>query len=910
MSSTPSLSSLGRLPFPLDDWQQSALDAVLLQQDVLVAAHTGSGKSVCLDVAAGLALQRGLRVLYTSPLKALSNQKFGALRASFGSRDIGLITGDGAVQPEAQCLVLTTEILRKMLYESKWKAEDLLCVIFDEAHYLRDPERGVVWEECIMMLPEQVSLVFLSATISNAQEFADWVSGLRPSKPPCKVVVTNTRPVPLKHYVFPSGGKAIFAIVDDQGNFKESNFQKAFLIAQETKGNDVKDCRFLVNWLIGAKFSPVIVFAFRRKDCELFMNQLNEMDFTTEEEKILIRKLWDSAMNTLAEDERKIDEIAGLLNYLERGIAVHHSGLLPIVKEIIELLFQETLIKALFATETFAMGVNMPAKTVVFASATKFDGSKVRSISSGEYIQMSGRAGRRGIDDKGLAIMMVSDRTSMLDIKNIVCGESFPLESAFRISYNMILNCLRPGSKFTAKEFIEKSFLSFQTENQKKYKLNGPTTEEKITKLSSQIEGYVASLSLEEESKVQQYLELEEMLSVTQCSYQQIFAKPKHILPFLVPGRVIKMYQIHKELGYGVVLGLRKRYVSEVFLIDVLVASRSISGANEDGLESVMIIPIELEMVESICSVRMYLPSEMISLDSKVAVWKAFQTLLLRFNGTLPLLDYKTDLEVCDDAMDSICEKLDSLRKRFKECEFSSLSEEDRFRKLTVYQSKKKALNDLQELRKSLKTDGTNGLLLQYKQMMRLLRRLGFIDENDNLTDKGSFASCIEGVDAIVFTELLFSDVMKNLSPNEISALMSCFFAEGKIPDDSVLTVDSKALEKALICLKERAKVVGDTMLECNMSVDVEKFVSGFQTGLASIVKSWMDGSSFPEICSQSSGKIFEGALVRLLRRTHEGLISCSVAFAAMGDPELEEKFITAASGIKRGIPFAGSLYT
>lgn len=440
-------------PFVLDPFQATAISYIQKNESVLVAAHTSAGKTVVAEYAIAQSLQQGQRVIYTSPIKALSNQKYRDLSEEF--TDVGLMTGDITINPTATCLVMTTEILRSMLYRGSEVMREVAWVIYDEVHYMRDKERGVVWEESIILLPHKVRFVFLSATIPNAREFVNWIAKIHHQA--CHVVYTNYRPTPLQHYVFAAGGEGLHLVVDEKGKFREGNFQKAMAALQGGRdmeeaianavsgsgngagggqkkrkrsvggGNGGKggntDLHRIVKLIMERNLNPVIVFSFSKKDCEKYALELNREDYTDDVEKDLIAQVYNNAIESLGEDDRKLPQVEALLPLLKKGIGIHHGGLLPILKEIVEILFSEGLIKALFATETFAIGINMPAKTVVFTNTRKWDGKDFRWVTSGEYIQMSGRAGRRGKDDRGIVIQMMDEKMEPSVCKGILYGE-------------------------------------------------------------------------------------------------------------------------------------------------------------------------------------------------------------------------------------------------------------------------------------------------------------------------------------------------------------------------------------------------------------------------------------------------------------------------------------------------------
>jgi ATP-dependent RNA helicase DOB1 len=338
---------------------------------------------------------------------------------------------------------------------------------------MRDRERGVVWEETMILCSPNIRYVFLSATIPNAKDFAEWICRIK--KQPCHVVYTDFRPVPLQHYIFPSGGEGIYLIVDEKGKFREDTFKKALATMssgvesfikdqKKTKKNtDGSDLNQILLLIIQKKLNPVIIFSFSKREVEGYAMSMGKLDLTTEEEKIKIESMYISAMSSLSTEDRELPQIQQMIPILKRGIGVHHGGLLPIVKEIIEILFSLGLLKILFSTETFSMGVNMPARTVVFTSVRKFDGENFRWLAGGEYIQMSGRAGRRGLDDKGITILMVDEKMEPEIAKGMLKGKSDALNSSFHLNYNMLISALRIEDS-DPEYIIRRSFHQFQSD--------------------------------------------------------------------------------------------------------------------------------------------------------------------------------------------------------------------------------------------------------------------------------------------------------------------------------------------------------------------------------------------------------------------------------------------------------------
>ena len=343
--------------------------------------------------------------------------------------------------------------------------------------------RGVVWEETIILLPDKVRYVFLSATIPNAMQFAEWIT--KTHGQPCHVVYTDFRPTPLQHYFFPQGADGIHLVVDEKGVFREENFNKAMTTIADKQGDDPADAMAkrkgrgkdkktnkggtkgpsdiykIVKMIMLKNYNPVIVFSFSKNQCEAYALQMSNLTFNDESEKAMVEKVFNSALEMLSDEDRLLPQIHNILPLLKRGIGIHHSGLLPILKETIEILFQEGLIKVLFATETFSIGLNMPAKTVVFTSVRKFDGTSQRWVTPSEFVQMSGRAGRRGLDDRGIVIMMIDEKMEPGIAKDIVRGEQDKLDSAFYLGYNMILNLMRVEG-ISPEFMLERCFFQFQ----------------------------------------------------------------------------------------------------------------------------------------------------------------------------------------------------------------------------------------------------------------------------------------------------------------------------------------------------------------------------------------------------------------------------------------------------------------
>lgn len=469
-----------RRPYPLDPFQLAAAEALDAGRSVLVAAPTGAGKTTIAEFAIWLARARAQgRVFYTAPIKALSNQKFRELISEYGESEVGLLTGDTNIRGSAPIIVMTTEVLRNMIYEGSRDLDDLAYVILDEVHYLADRWRGAVWEEVILHLPKHVRLVSLSATVSNAEEFGDWMHTVRGDT---DVIVSEHRPVPLYQHVLTSG-QLHPLFVDRHGELAERGRLNRDLVRMERtpaqhdrqggrgrgrpviRRNRIDHAR-LAQQLEEARLLPGIVFIFSRNGCDQAVQHClyGGVRLTSREERDEIRRMVKRELREFADEDLRVLGYSQWIAGLERGIAAHHAGLIPAFKSIVETLFQRRLIKLVFATETLALGINMPAKSVTIEQLDKYDGETRAPLTPGEYTQLTGRAGRRGIDTVGHAIIVWEHRQNLDLIAGLASKRSRPLRSSFRPTYNMAVNLLERMPIAQARETLELSFAQYQAD--------------------------------------------------------------------------------------------------------------------------------------------------------------------------------------------------------------------------------------------------------------------------------------------------------------------------------------------------------------------------------------------------------------------------------------------------------------
>ncbi|KAH9606013.1 hypothetical protein KSS87_021032 [Heliosperma pusillum] len=968
-------------PFTLDPFQAEAIKCLEHGESVMVSAHTSAGKTVVALYAIAMSLRNKQRVIYTSPIKALSNQKYREFKEEFS--DVGLMTGDVTIDPNASCLVMTTEIWRTMQYKGSEVTREVAWAIFDEVHYMRDRERGVVWEESIVMAPKNSRFVFLSATVPNAKEFADWVAKVH--QQPCHIVYTDYRPTPLQHYIFPSGGKGLYLVVDEKAKFREDSFQKALNALIPAADVDRKkkwqkgvvvgklgeesDIFKLVKMLIQRQYDPIILFSFSKRECEFLAMQMAKMDLSGDDEKVNIETIFWSAMDMLSDDDKKLPQVSNMLPLLKRGIGVHHSGLLPILKEVIEILFQEGLIKCLFATETFSIGLNMPAKTVVFTNVRKFDGDKFRWLSSGEYIQMSGRAGRRGIDERGICILMVDEKIEPSTAKNMLKGNADSLNSAFHLSYNMLLNQIRCEDGHP-ENLLRNSFYQFQSDR----------AIPSLERQTKQLEEEKNSIIIEEEDSLKNYYSLIEQYRTLKKDVRDITFSAKYCLPFLQPGRLVCIeltrtaedlpsFSLKDHVTWGVIINFQRvkssaqgegffvfgqqfsnyLFIStdENFLVDeeskkpedasytIDVLTRCMVSKEGGAKRTTKIIPLKNRgeplvvsvpisqarfsacrgpcdafhcmnlclAVYSLSSIRIIISKDLLPPEARENTLKKVSEVLSRFSKEgVPLLDPEEDMKVQSSSYRKAVRRIEALESLFDKHEVakSPLIEQ----KLQMLHKKQELAAKIKSIKKQMRSCTALAFKDELKARKRVLRRLGYISNDDVVELKGKVACEISSADELTLTELIFSGVFKDIKVEEMVALLSCLVWQEKLQEAQK---PREELELLFAQLQEAARRVAKVQLDCKVEIDVENFASSFRPDIMEAVYAWAKGSKFYEIMEIT--QVFEGSLIRAIRRLEEVLQQLIQAARSIGESELESKFEEAVNKIKRDIVFAASLY-
>lgn len=953
-------------PFELDTFQKEAVYHLEQGDSVFVAAHTSAGKTVVAEYAIAMSQRNMTKTIYTSPIKALSNQKFRDFRETFKDVGVGLITGDVQINPDANCLIMTTEILRSMLYRGADLIRDVEFVVFDEVHYVNDQDRGVVWEEVIIMLPQHVKFILLSATVPNTFEFANWIG--RTKQKNIYVISTPKRPVPLEINIWAKN--QLIPVINSNKEFLEANFKKhkeilagkpAVTSSKDGKkgakpgatrgggatqrggasrgrggqrgsrgagavgsnksqfyrrgGAGKKTWPDLINYLKAKELLPAVVFVFSKKRCEEYADWLEGINFCNGKERSSIHMFIENSVTRLKKDDRELPQILKIRSLLERGIAVHHGGLLPIVKELIEMLFAKGLIRVLFATETFAMGLNLPTRTVVFSEIQKHDGTGLRNLTPGEFTQMAGRAGRRGLDKTGTVIVMAySDPLQPASFKEVTLGTPTKLESQFRLTYNMILNLLRIEA-LKVEEMIKYSF----SENSKQTLL--PEQEKKIAQLEKDLVSIEKNHADESNRDIDEFLEAAvRYRETTSCMMEEI-AKTDAVFHVLKVGRLIGYRNEDDNLQLGFVFRSNMKESSVVVMCFTEPTALESGEPNHlpyiADLKKFTLQNFKKFKIMEYCMVKVPLTSvELVTAYtlriSFTDMMKKDEEALKRFNEEIRILQ-----KISQRLKESIAEKKGSLKVHQQVLErnniknkLSSLKATDSPDLANKFLPRYKAFMIRKEIdhTKHLMSDQNLNLLPDYEKRLGVLKEAGFIDQNHNVSLKGRVACEINSGYELVLTELILDNFLGDFEPEEIVALLSVFVYEGNTREDEPPIVTPR-LAKG----KERICEIYSQMLrvyenhQVPLTREEAEFLDKKRFALMNVVYEWARGLSFKEIMEISVEA--EGTVVRVITWLDEICREVKTASVIIGNSNLHLKMSQAQESIKRDIVFAASLY-
>eukprot|EP00762_Andalucia_godoyi_P000721 ANDGO_05224.mRNA.1 Putative ATP-dependent RNA helicase C550.03c len=915
-------------PFELDGFQKEAILHMERGESVFVAAHTSAGKTVVAEYAIALAKRHMTRAIYTSPIKTLSNQKYRDFKERFGS--VGILTGDVQINATASCLIMTTEILRSMLYRGSDIIKDVEWVIFDEVHYVNDAERGVVWEEVLIMLPPQVKLVLLSATVPNAVEFADWIG--RTKKVMVHVISTFRRPVPLEHYLYYQ--QETYKIVDEKKVFVQTGYRAAVQAYKSAHKDVGKAAAFnpgkpnrpgisksqwnrLIAKLQSNDQLPAVVFSFSKRKCEEYTDSLRGTDLTTVQEKKTIKNFFQQSISRLHGSDKNLPQLRKIQDLLLNGVGIHHAGLLPLAKEIVEILFSRGLCKVLFATETFAMGVNMPTRTAVFSHIRKHDGREFRYLLPGEYTQMSGRAGRRGLDRVGLVMIFCeSEIPEEHVLQKMMLGVPTQLVSQFRLSYNMILNLLR-GEGFGVEEMMRKSFSEFDSER------DAPVRRALLKQMRTAIKDYEVDIGrfLDEFPNLPEtYSMFKDAMALIEQLQNELLPS-RHAASIMQTGRIVIVQhpQTRMLAPAFVVRSLsdtsQNRFAFRVFMLKL----NKIVSPMECILHSSAFVPFDSSLLEGSVEFIDVMPSNIVFVaKSKVSVTdlpmgssanpaqvkKALDLLTESWKKMhrYEVYDLVNELRIRELDIVDRSQRLEILvRAILASPHVGCPSFVEAFEKFDLYARLDQQRQDLEV---SLLDDNL-AHMPDFANRVRVLQSLGFLTELKTVTLKGKVSCELNSCNCILVSELIFQNFLTPLAPEEIVCVLSAFLAQEKSGEEGELTDFMKSSKAMLISL---ALKLGELQQEKGLEIAPSDFVkSVLNFSMMQIAYEWARGMPFSEICTLT--EIQEGSIVRTILQLEQACREVRDAARVIGDLVLFDKMQQCSVKIKRDIVFAASLY-
>ena len=891
---TPQSEQFARLyDFALDEFQLTGCRALEEGRGVLVAAPTGSGKTVVGEFAIHCAVQSGTKCFYTTPIKALSNQKYAELVERYGRETVGLLTGDTSINGEAPVVVMTTEVLRNMLYASSTTLDNLSHVVMDEVHYLADRFRGAVWEEIIIHLPSEVIVAALSATVSNAEEFGAWLSTVRGDT---EVIVEEHRPVPLWQHVM--AGRHLYDL------FSDGHHVNPELIALErgvrsglpnhggsrrgSRGRHQRHRRAkLTPWrsdvveeLGNDGLLPCIYFLFSRAGCDDAVQQClrSTIRLTTADERQSIR-------STIAERTMGIsDEDLAALDYvdwaeaLERGIAAHHAGMLPAFKEVVEDLFQQGLIKVVFATETLALGINMPAKSVVLERLVKWNGEVHADLSAGEYTQLTGRAGRRGIDVEGHAVVLWSDDLDPEVLAGLASTRTYPLKSSFRASYNMAVNLVGTIGRQRSRDLLQTSFAQFQADQS----VVGLSAE--ATRLREAQVGYREAMSCHL-GDFTEYARMREELSradkrAGRRSQMARKTNAEDSLMALRPGDVIRIPR-GKRAGPAVVLAAADRPADP--RPQVLTAERQIRRI------STVEVPGSLEVLG-----RVKIPRHFSAKDSGMKRALAQRAVAVAESAhSSSAVNANPSRNPSPDSGVGSGDEVSDMRSRLRAHACHGCEErEAHARWAERYYRAERQIAEL---------DGriaarTHSIARQFDRVCETLIELGYLagtTDNLHVTDQGRMLGVLYSESDLLIAECLRASVWSGLEPHELASVVAAIVYEARRSEGDVgPAVPGGAVETALTGVHRVWARLSEIERAHRLNPEPEP-----DAGLVWAVYRWARGASLLTVLT--SNDVSAGDFVRWTRQVIDVLEQIS---QAASDSQVTAAAREAADALDRGV--------
>lgn len=829
-----------------DLFQQKAIQALNEGASVLVAAPTGSGKTFIAEHAISEALSRGNKSFYTAPIKALSNQKFRDFQELYGSDNVGLLTGDTSINSDAIILVMTTEVLRNMIYASSRSLENLSVVILDEVHFLQDQYRGPVWEEVIIHLPLEVTLVCLSATVSNAVEVSEWLTTVRGDT---RAIIETKRPVSLEHHHMAfdkaTGDTVMYpTLIDNQVNPRA---KKAFTDQakqasgssrhgnQQKKGRQASESRFgppnrneVVEQLANANMLPAIYFIFSRNQCDDAARGVRRsaLSFATKSETEQIRIIAQDRAQTLSSDEKNALDFEGFLSLISTGVAAHHAGMVPIFKEIVEEAFTLGLLKVVFATETLAVGLNMPARTVVIDKLTRFTGENHVPLKPSDFTQLTGRAGRRGIDDVGHAVTLWSPFVGFDEVCRFSLNKSFNLTSAFRPTYNMTVNLVNSHSEGEVRHLLNLSFAQYQANSG-------------VVTMQASIEKKREQQRVEEEKAKSQYGDIWSYRRLhglqRQKGVSKTLADSVQVWNTFRPGDII-------ALKTDELINARDTPYQKFMVLATSNRRRGIKITAADAVQSVRGI-----LYEDLIGEPIFIKH--VDLDADFSQWnpgalREVARLINECNWVFSQNDSGDSSQtVDDDALASVDVANDPLISIL----LKHADAADRIR------------NDIERLERHLKSE-TQSVGASFDRVLELLRKMGYID-SWKLTAKGSVLAGVFHESDILIAEAISQGIFDGLKPIDLAAAVSCVVYERRNSDQDDLPYPSKRCREVVERVEDLSMEIQD--IQTASGLPVHRFPD---PNFAQCAALWAAGKSLTSVLD-TVPEMSPGDFVRTIRQ-------------------------------------------
>ena len=907
-------------PFPLDEFQREAILTFLHGDSVMVAAPTGSGKTVVAEFGIWDAFRRTGRVIYTAPIKALSNQKFRDLRTIYGD-EVGLLTGDITENRDARIIVMTTEILRNMLLQSPWEMDDVETVIFDEIHYLADPERGTTWEESIILCPDHIQLICLSATVTNSHEIAGWIGR---THRPIRLIEHFSRPVPLALYYYHENELAMvidhygqqirdFGNVGGEARRRPGGRRRSDQLRETIEEPQVHD---IVDSLKSQQLLPAIYFLFSRNDCQVYAERLAMMRPGLVEPGQLeqIESVLQTYLTSMRPEDRELDQVRLITDLARKGIGFHHAGLLPILKQLVEVLFGRGLMQVVFATDTLALGVNMPARTVVIGRMTKWDGRRRRILIPNEFQQMAGRAGRRGMDVFGHVVIPYSSVIPFKEAMEVATGDLHPVQSAFAIRYNTVLNLWDPPRGDRVRQMLQRSLAQYQTSQ--RIRLIENDILEIEAEQASLVGGRNEELAKADEL-LDEYQSLNRTITGLQRQEQDILGtivslrtEVSSSTPWKEPGR-LALRKLLRGAKPGIVLHTREHgwaiwlgRASSIGIGYVLAQNtKSIEMIDEyrriDYIESTALVDVPESWVGISEDMRPELIADIESIDAMLATLDGYflPDLDAMAAAHRQLLRDQADAEIAqlNTQLSEIRQQLETVRARKTEHPFRDAKERKE------HQQSMKQRDDLEREKSTLSSilereaDAEDVRIRAVIRGIRdVLHRFGYL-QRGYPTEKADMLADIFDTDGLILCEMIDQGMLTPLSPAEIAEVCSWFSFDRDFRYNNAFTLATR-----LVNLRRRLEDLEHEIL--GEERDHRLFISeGHNPSFYGPAFHWCRGWSMSQIgeaieLSEGDLVITFNKTIDLMRQLREMLVNV--------EPEhpLVDKFRDAEKLVRRGI--------